>query len=144
MGAVSVDPAEQSRRHGLRLLWPDALPQLTPLGLSRIDRDVRFTPDNALIPALSGPPLLRRIAKPHPGKEDPMAEKAIGPSLGRKRPWGGLWTARTPKTCLLLPDAVLRVFHETNTIFRNTRTVLNAADVARAAAFNVVQAAEAV
>jgi hypothetical protein len=57
---------------------------------------------------------------------------------------GGLGTARTPKTCLLLPDAALRVFHETNTIFRNTRTVLNAADVARAAAFNVVQAAEAV
>ena len=57
---------------------------------------------------------------------------------------GGLWTARTPKTCLLLPGAVLRVFHETNTIFRNTRPLLNAADAARAAAFNVVQAAEAV
>src|SRR5205814_4582844 len=39
----------------------------------------------------------------------------------------GLWTARTPKTCLLLPDAVLRVFRETNTIFGNTRPVLNAA-----------------
>jgi len=57
---------------------------------------------------------------------------------------GGLWTARTPKTCLLLADAVLRLFRETNTIFGNTRPVLNAADVARATTFNIVQAAEAV
>ncbi len=72
-----------------------------------------------------------------------MAQKAIGPSLGRKRPWGasGRRERRKHASSYLM---VLRVFHETNTIFRNTRTVLNAADVARAAAFNVVQAAEAV
>src|SRR6266581_1052283 len=29
--------------------------------LSRIDRDIRLAPDNASIPALSDPPLLRRI-----------------------------------------------------------------------------------
>ena len=46
-------------------------------------------------------------------------------SLGRNRPWEGLGTARPPnwkpnnlfhRTCLLLPDAVRRVFHETRTI----------------------------
>jgi len=72
-----------------------------------------------------------------------MAQKAIGQVQGGNA-LEGLWTARTPKTCLLLADAVLRVFRETDTIFGNTRPALNAADVARATAFNVVQAAEAV
>ena len=118
-------------------------PLADPLRLSRIDRDIRFAPDNASIPALSGPPCyagsLRRIL----GKKTRWLKRPSGKSR-EETPLGGLWTARTPKTCLLLPDAVLRVFRETNTISRNTRRVLNAADVARATAFNLVQAAEAV
>ena len=104
---------------------------------------MRFTPDNASIPALSGLPScagsLRRVL----GKSTRWLKRPSGKSR-EETPLGGLWTVRTPKASLLLPDAVLRVFHETNTIFRNTRPVLNAADVARATAFNVVQAAEAV
>jgi hypothetical protein len=88
-------------------------------------------------------PLLRRIATRILGKKTRWLKRPSGKSR-EETPLGGLWTARTPKTCLLLPDAVLRVFRETNTIFGNTRPVLNAADVARATAFNVVQDAEAV
>ena len=78
-----------------------------------------------------------------------MAQKAIGQVQGGNALAGPLDGANAElegfqRTCSLLPAAVLRVFHETNTIFRNTRPVLNAADVARATAFNVVQAAEAV
>jgi len=82
---------------------------------------------------------LRRIL----GKKTRWLKRPSGKSR-EETPLGGLWTARTPKTCLLLADAVLRVFRETDTIFGNTRPALNAADVARATAFNVVQAAEAV
>jgi len=51
---------------------------------------------------------------------------------------GGLWTARTPNYNLtvslnehvVLRNGVLRVFHKTHTIFRNTRPVINGANLA--------------
>jgi hypothetical protein len=62
-----------------------------------------------------------------------MAQKAIGQVQGGNALAGPLDGANAElegfqRTCSLLPAAVLRVFHETNTIFRNTRPVPDAAD----------------